>query len=160
MFKEERHLRVSKIKEGTVIDHIKAGSALHVLRILGITGKEGYIVSIVMNVPSKKLGKKDIVKIEKRELNPQEVNLIALIAPNATINIIRDYNVVKKVKVTLPTKIKGFPRCANPNCITNAGREPVKPEFTVISREPLRLRCVYCGRDTTMEDIIKQLSQG
>jgi len=110
----ESELRVQKIKDGTVIDHITQGNALNVLRILGITGKEGNIVSIVMNVPSRKLGKKDIVKIEGRELNPREVNMIALIAPKATINIIRDYQVIEKRKVKLPKVIKGIVKCINP----------------------------------------------
>ena len=92
---EEITLRVSKIKDGTVIDHITSGHALDVVKILGITGKSGNIVTIAMNVPSKRMGKKDIVKIEGRELKAEEVDKIALIAPNATINIIRDYKVVE-----------------------------------------------------------------
>ncbi|MEM2428402.1 MAG: aspartate carbamoyltransferase regulatory subunit, partial [Candidatus Bathyarchaeia archaeon] len=109
----EKELRVSKIEDGTVIDHITAGYALAVLRIIGLTGKEGNIISILMNVPSQKLGRKDIVKVENRELREDEVHKIALIAPNATINIIRNYEVVEKNKVKLPKIIKGVIKCAN-----------------------------------------------
>lgn len=155
----EEELLVRKIRSGTVIDHISAGNALNVLKILGIKGSEGYRVAIVMNVESKKLGLKDIVKVEGRELAPKEVNMIALIAPKATINIIRDYKVVKKVRVKLPKIINGIVKCSNPNCITNRPREYVKPRFKVVSEEPLILQCLYCERYTTKEDIVKQFKQ-
>jgi len=152
----EKELLVRKIENGTVIDHIPAGNALNVLKILGIQGSEGLRIAIVMNVESKKLGRKDIVKIENRELHPEEVNMIALIAPTATINIIRSYSVVKKVKVKLPETIENIVKCSNPNCITNQTREYAKPKFKVVSKEPLILQCVYCERFTFKEDIIKQ----
>ena len=159
MSAERPTLRVAKIREGTVIDHISAGNALVVLRILGITGREGFIVSVAMNVPSKKLGRKDIVKIEGRELSREEVDKIALIAPRATINIIRDYKVVRKHRVRLPKVIKNIVRCINPACITNE-REPVEPKFYVVSEEPLRLKCHYCGRIMEWPDILASLYEG
>ncbi len=149
-------LIVRKIKEGTVIDHIPAGRALAVLRILGITGREGFRVAVVMNADSKKLGKKDIVKIEGRELRGEEVDLIALIAPEATINIIRDFKVVEKRKAVLPEKVKGLIECINPTCITRKEREPVKPVFTVVSRFPVILRCDYCGTYISENEILRQ----
>jgi len=152
---EETILRVSKIKDGTVIDHITSGHALDVVKILGITGKSGNIVTIAMNVPSKRMGKKDIVKIEGRELKAEEVDKIALIAPNATINIIRDYKVVEKKRVQLPKVIKNIVRCANPACISNSN-EPVQPTFYVESQEPLYLKCHYCGYLMEREEILKQ----
>ena len=152
---EEVTLRVSKIKNGTVIDHITSGHALDVVKILGITGKSGNIVTIAMNVPSKRMGKKDIVKIEGRELKAEEVDKIALIAPNATINIIRDYKVVDKKRVQLPKVIKNIVRCANPACISNSN-EPVQPTFHVESEEPLYLKCHYCGYLMEREEILKQ----
>ncbi|MCD6384086.1 MAG: aspartate carbamoyltransferase regulatory subunit [Thermoplasmata archaeon] len=140
-----KELKITPIKDGTVIDHITAGSALKVLRILGITGEEGYTVSVAMNVTSKKESLKDVVKIEGRELKPEEINKISLIAPRATINIIRDYNVVKKYRVQIPDVLEGIAKCENPNCISNQ-REPIQPVLKVISRNPLRIKCVYCGR--------------
>ncbi|HDJ27368.1 MAG TPA: aspartate carbamoyltransferase regulatory subunit, partial [Aciduliprofundum sp.] len=95
-------LRVRRIREGTVIDHIPPGKALKVLSILGISGSEGTVVAVLMNVESRKLGKKDIVKLEGRFLTRDEVDEIALVAPTATINIIRDYEVAEKFSLTLP----------------------------------------------------------
>ena len=141
----DTELRVSKIKYGTVIDHITSGHALDVVRILGITGREEGPITIAINVPSKRLKRKDIVKIEGRELKPQEVHKIALIAPHASINIIRDYNVAEKFNVEVPDIVKGIVRCQNPGCITNQS-EPIEPEFVVESKKPLTLRCIYCGR--------------
>ncbi len=154
-YMEEVTLRVSKIRNGTVIDHITSGHALDVAKILGITGKSGNIVTIAMNVPSKRMGKKDIVKIEGRELKAEEVDKIALIAPNATINIIRDYKVVEKKRVQLPKVIKNIVRCANPACISNSN-EPVQPTFYVESQEPLYLKCHYCGYLMERDEILKQ----
>ncbi len=151
-------LRVRKIKNGTVIDHIPHGRSLIVLRILGITGEEDNIIALIMNVDSKKLGRKDIVKIENRELTESEVNLIALIAPTATINIVRDFMVVKKYKVELPDKIVGLLKCVNPTCITNSG-EVVESVFEVVSRNPIKLRCSYCWTYLTYEDIIRQMGE-
>ncbi|RLF52612.1 MAG: aspartate carbamoyltransferase regulatory subunit [Thermoplasmata archaeon] len=143
---KKKELKIPLIKEGTVIDHITAGNAVKVLHILGIPEKTlDSVVSVVMNVKSK-IGKKDIVKVENRELKPEEVNKIALIAPKATINIIRDYEVVKKFKVHLPDEIVGIVRCPNPNCISNA-REPIQSRFRVISRDPIRIKCCYCERE-------------
>ncbi len=139
--KEE--LRVRSIKNGTVIDHITAGNALNVLKILGIAGGTQAIVSVVMNVPSERsaTGRKDIVKIEDRELIPEEVDKIALIAPQATINIIRDYEVAQKNTVILPDVITSIVKCPNLNCISNSD-EPIYSKFKVL--DSFVLRCVYC----------------
>ena len=102
-------------------------------------------VSVLMHVPSKKAGWKDVVKVEDRELDPKEVDKIALISPKATINIIRDFNVAEKHKVRLRDVVRGKARCGNPNCITNLN-EPVEPEFNVESKNPPVLRCIYCDR--------------
>lgn len=148
-------MKVRKIKNGTVIDHITAGNALAVLRILGLSGREGNVLSVLVNVPSRTLQRKDIVKIEGRELSPREVDEIALIAPHATINIVRDYEVAKKDKVQLPRTVKEILRCPNPGCITNT-REPVKPTFYVEGQDPASLRCHYCGYMLEMEEVIRQ----
>lgn len=100
------------------------------------------------------MGWKDIVKVENMELSPRKVNAIALIAPTATISIIRDYKVREKRAVDLPGHIVGIVRCPNPNCITNRG-EPVESEFEVARRRPVVLRCVYCERQ--MDDFLAHL---
>jgi len=151
-----RELRVKKIENGTVIDHIAAGQALNVLKILGVTGSTDAVVSLVMNVSSSKMGSKDILKIENRELMPGEVDRIALIAPGAKINIVRDYCVVEKRSVDLPRVIQGILRCANPNCISNTS-EPVKSKFVVTeSHERPVFRCFYCEErlDNAIEHLI------
>jgi len=153
-----KELKVKKIRNGTVIDHIPHGKSLIVLKILGITGEEDNIIALAMNVDSKKLGRKDMVKIENRELTEEEVNLIALIAPTATINIIRDYKVVKKYRVQLPKKILNILKCPNVTCITNSG-EPIQPSFDVVSLTPLKLRCSYCWTYLTYSDVVRQLKE-
>jgi aspartate carbamoyltransferase regulatory subunit len=151
----ETELRVSKIKDGTVIDHITGGHALDVVKILGITGREKRVITIAINVPSKRFKAKDIVKVEGRELNPQEVSKIALLAPHASINIIRDYKVVEKQRVHLPKAIDDIIKCANPACISNSN-EPVVGRFYVNSDEPLRLKCHYCGYIMEKSEVLQQ----
>ncbi|MDS0298781.1 aspartate carbamoyltransferase regulatory subunit [Halogeometricum sp. S1BR25-6] len=136
-----KQLRVSKIRDGTVIDHLAAGQALNVLAILGIDGSGGEGVSIGMNVPSDRLARKDIVKVEGRELSQSEVDVLSVISPEATINIVRDYEVVEKKRVERPEEVTGVVSCPNRNCITNAD-EPVVSRFEVLSDG---LRCGYCG---------------
>jgi aspartate carbamoyltransferase regulatory subunit len=144
----EMELKVRPIRNGTVIDHIAGGQALNVLKILGISGTTEASVSVVMNVESKKEGKKDIVKVEDRELKEEEVNRIALIAPHATINIIRDYKVVEKRHVDLPDEIVGVVRCQNPSCISNT-KEPIESRMRVVAKNPVLLRCLYCEQPLT-----------
>ena len=151
----ETALYVSKIKDGTVIDHITSGYALDVAKILGINRLEKRVITIAINVPSKRFKRKDIVKIEGRELNPQEVHKIALLAPHATINIIRNYKVVGKQRVKLPEVIEDIVKCANPACISNSN-EPVQPRFYVEDEEPLLLKCHYCGFIMEKKDVLEQ----
>jgi aspartate carbamoyltransferase regulatory subunit len=152
----EIDLRVSKIRDGTVIDHIREGYALDVIKILGITGKEKRIITIAINVPSKRFGVKDIIKIEGRALNTQEVNRIALVAPHASINIVQNYKVVKKLEVRLPKTIEGIVKCINPCCISNS-IEPIAPKFFVKGEELLLLKCYYCGFILEQNDVLHQL---
>ncbi len=143
--------KVARIRNGTVIDHVEPGQALNVLKILGVNANNvGSTIIVAMHVFSKKSksGWKDIVKIEDRELDETTVNKIALISPNASIVIIRDYYVAEKYKVDIGKHVIGIARCSNPNCITNMG-EPVEPEFNVVSKNPPVLKCIYCERNLT-----------
>jgi aspartate carbamoyltransferase regulatory subunit len=140
-----KELKIPLIKNGTVIDHITPGNAVNVLHILGIPKTSSSVVSVAMNVKSK-IGKKDIVKVENRELLSSEVDKIALIAPKATINIIRDYEVVKKHRVKLPKEIIGIVKCSNPTCISNS-KEPVNSRFIVMNQDPPQIKCYYCERE-------------
>jgi len=148
-----KELKIPRIKDGTVIDHITAGNAIKVLHILGIPKTSSAVVSVAMNVKSM-MGKKDIVKVENRELNPSEVDKIALIAPRATINIIRDYEVAKKHRVKLGTEVIGLVKCSNPTCISNSN-EPVKSRFIIMNQDPIRIKCYYCEREP--EDISERI---
>ncbi|MFW5956413.1 MAG: aspartate carbamoyltransferase regulatory subunit [Halorhabdus sp.] len=147
----DEQLRVSKIRNGTVIDHITGGQAMHVLSILGIDGVDGDTLSIVMNTPSDRLGTKDIVKVEDRELSQAELDVLSLIAPEATVNIIRDFEVIEKHQVTRPEEVLDVLTCPNRNCITTAN-EPVASRFEVLEDG---VRCCYC--DTIVREDIADL---
>jgi aspartate carbamoyltransferase regulatory subunit len=148
-----KKFKITPIKNGTVIDHINPGYAVKVLRILKIPESTTSVVSVAMNVKSK-FGKKDIVKVENRELDTKEVNKIALIAPTATINIIRDFEVAEKHRVKLPDEIIGIVKCSNPTCISNA-KEPVKSRFILVRDDPPSIKCYYCERES--EDISERI---
>ncbi|MBR2255110.1 MAG: aspartate carbamoyltransferase regulatory subunit [Candidatus Methanomethylophilaceae archaeon] len=145
-----KEVKLAPIRNGTVIDHIASGQALNVMKILGVNENNiDSSISIGIHVSSgKAMEWKDVVKIEDRELDSKTVDKIALIAPDATISIIRDFYVAEKFQVKLDDRVIGLARCSNPNCITNRG-EPVDPEFCVIGRHPPVLRCCYCDRILT-----------
>ena len=148
-------VKVKRIKNGTVIDHITGGQALNVLQIIGVTKEyPKAVLTVAMNVPSKKMGIKDIVKVEGRELKADEVDKISLISPESSINIIRDYEVREKKNVSLPKTLEGVLVCDNPNCITNF--EKTKTRFAVEEKSPIKLRCSYCERTMSEKEIIKQ----
>ena len=138
---------IAPIRNGTVIDHITAGQALNVLKILNVNENTiNSTISVGMHVTSQKNnGFKDIIKIEDRELDKNALDKIALISPNARISIIRDFVVAEKHNVHIEDHIYGIAKCSNPHCITNMG-EPIQTEFVVLSRDPVSLRCAYCDR--------------
>ncbi len=154
----KKELKVSRIKNGTVIDHIPAGRAMDVLRILKITGKEGFMVLIAMNVYSRKLkGKKDIIKIEGKFLSDKETAAISLVAPSATINIIKNGEVVEKKGVKAPQVVEGILKCPNPTCISRDEKESVKSKFLKVRESPLTYKCAYCNTRIEEKDIPKYL---
>ena len=143
-------LQVSAIDSGTVIDHIESSQTLNVAEILKVPQEKG-VVLVGTNLDSKALGKKGIIKVSGRDLTQQDVNKIALIAPDATVNIIKDYEVVKKFSVRIPDVIEGIVKCFNPNCVTNHQGLPTK--FHVVERKPLKLRCHHCERTLGSKDV-------
>lgn len=149
-------LKITPIKNGTVIDHISDGLALEVLRIIGVRELDREsTVSIALHVRSGKIGWKDIVKVENMELSPRKLNAIALVTPSATIAIIREYQVREKRAVDLPEQVQGIVRCPNPTCVSNQG-EPVESSFRVLRRRPLLLKCEYCERQ--LSDVLRHLA--
>jgi len=157
--KKNETIRIVKITDGTVIDHISAGHALEVLEILGISGKEGSVVTLAMNISSSKVGRKDIVKLEKRVLEQSELAKIALVAPDATINIIQEGVVVKKTRVELPDSITNVIVCPNKRCVTNKEREPIHAKYQVVSKRPTVLKCQYCWTLIEEAEIVAQFME-
>ncbi|MGC8645657.1 MAG: aspartate carbamoyltransferase regulatory subunit [Thermoplasmata archaeon] len=149
---KERMLKVEKIRKGTVIDHIPVGRSLKVLKILRISSDPGVTVSIAIHVKSKKMGLKDVVKIEDRILDSSELNKIALVAEGATISIVEEYEVVKKFRVNVPDIITGIVKCSNARCVTNS-EQSVVPSFTLVSKSPLTIRCHYCESEMEGDEI-------
>ncbi len=142
-------MKVDAIRNGTVIDHIPAGRVQKVLATLNPRSSD--VVMMGMNFSSKAMKKKDIIKIEGRELTQNEVNSIALIAPRAQVSIIRDFKVAQKSKVEIPERIEGLVSCPNPKCITNA--EPMLTKFKLESAEERELACEYCERVFTADEL-------
>jgi len=142
---EQSELMVRRIKEGTVIDHIDEGKGLQVLGALRIDGADGELITIALNMPSGKFKKKDIIKIENKFLKDDDTNKLAVIAPKATINMIKDYKLVEKRRVALPNEIDRIFRCSNPDCITNS-TERIESIMDVIDKEGRVLKCRYCAR--------------
>jgi len=142
---EQSELMVRRIKEGTVIDHIDEGKGLQVLDALRIDGKDGSLITIALNVPSGKFKKKDIIKVENKFLKDDDTNKLAVIVPNATINIIKNYKLVEKRRVALPNEVDRIFRCSNPDCITNS-TEHIESIMDVMDKEGRVLKCRYCSR--------------
>ncbi len=150
MKKEPKQLSVSAIQNGTVIDHIPAKHLFKVIQILGLD-KIDHQITFGTNLESKKLGKKAIIKISEKFFADDDINRIALVAPDAKLNIIRDYEVVEKKVVEVPDMITGIARCMNPKCITNF--EPVTTRFRVVSKKNVTLKCHYCEKITNQENM-------
>ncbi|MGI0004081.1 MAG: aspartate carbamoyltransferase regulatory subunit [Candidatus Nitrosotenuis sp.] len=142
---QESNLIVRRIRDGTVIDHVESGKGLKVLEALGIDGKDGNVITIALNVPSGKFSKKDIIKVENKYLLDYDTNKLAMISPTATINIIKDYKLTEKRRVSLPSKIEKIFRCSNPDCITNS-KEDIDSVMDVVDKTGRVLRCKYCTR--------------
>ena len=145
-------LSVAAIKHGTVIDHITAGYALRIIRLLDLAANKSQ-VTVGLNLPSKQLRYKDIIKVEGHELTPEEVNQIAVFSPKATINIIHDFKVKKKFTVHIPEVIEYIIICPNTRCVTN--HERMKTRFWVTSTSQMvQLRCAYCSKQFSEDDIV------
>ena len=148
--KEVKQMSVSAIQNVTVIDHVPAKNLFKVISILGLDKIENQI-TFGTNLESQKLGRKAIIKISGMFFADEDINRIALVAPDAKLNIIRDYEVVEKKVVVVPDTIVGIARCMNPKCITNF--EPVTTRFKVISKKNVSLKCHYCEKITNQENM-------
>ena len=149
--KEKKELAVAALQNGTVIDHSPTASLFKVVNLLGLANLNDVSVTIGNNLDSPRLGKKGIIKVADLVFPEATLNRIAVIAPNAVVNIIRDYEVVEKFNVTLPDELFDIVKCNNPKCITN--NEPMRTHFHVIDREHTTLRCHFCERPVAQHDI-------
>ncbi|MBL1375900.1 aspartate carbamoyltransferase regulatory subunit [Zobellella iuensis] len=137
-------LQVEAIHNGTVIDHIPAGQGIKILQLFGLVQTQEKI-TVGLNLPSKALGAKDIIKVENTRLSATQANQLALFAPQATVNLIEDFEVVEKLQLHLPEKVEGVFSCPNSNCISH--NEPVTSKFRVRAVDgQVRFRCRYCEK--------------
>ena len=131
-------MEINSIANGIVIDHIRAGSGMKVLEYLHVDLRQG-MVAFIMNAPSLKLGRKDIIKIEN--YTDFDLKVLGLIEHNATVNVIEDHVIVKKIKLNLPERVTNVLRCKNPRCVTSA--EAVPHIFHRVEQSEM-YRCEYC----------------
>jgi len=146
--KDIKQLSVNAIHNGTVIDHIPAQNLFKVITILGLD-KINSKITFGTNLESKRMGRKAIIKIEDKFFQKEEINRIAMVAPLAKLNIIREYAVVDKMLVEVPDEISGIVKCMNPKCVTN--NEKVTPRFRVSDKKNVSLKCHYCEKITDQE---------
>ncbi len=145
-----KELKVSAIENGTVIDHIPSKNVFQVIKILNLSEYQDQLL-IATNLDSRKMGKKGIIKVSNKFFKSDEINKIALVAPTATLIIIRNFAIVEKAQVEVPDYAENIVRCFNPNCITN--NEEIITKFTVIDKKELKLRCHYCEKITARNNI-------
>ena len=147
----QKHLKVSAIKDGTVIDHIPTKALFKVIKILNLENCS-QMVTFGNNLDSKAMGTKAIIKIANRYFADEELNKIALVAPHAKLNIIRNYEVIEKKVVEIPKEIKGIVRCFNPKCFSNG--EQVTTRLEILSVKPIAMKCYYCEKITNENEMM------
>jgi len=149
--KEKETRTISQIENGTVIDHLNPHVVFQVVRILEIDDDIEETVTVGTNLRSKAHGKKGIIKISNRVLTQDDVDKLSVISPNATVSIIENYEVVKKIKVSFPQEVKSILACPNPNCVTNV--EEIDTRFKLVEESPILLFCTYCERYVQEDEI-------
>ncbi|NOZ45389.1 MAG: aspartate carbamoyltransferase regulatory subunit [Chlorobi bacterium] len=146
--KDSKKLNVSAIKDGTVIDHIPAENLFKVLSILDLKSLKSKM-TFGTNMESNKLGLKAIIKVSDKYFEDDEINKIALVAPEAKLNIINNYKVIEKKVVEIPNEVVGIVKCVNPKCITN--NDEIVTRFNVVEKSKVALKCHYCEKITDQE---------
>ena len=151
MSEKRKELQVAALCNGTAIDHIPSDQLFKVVSLLNLDNL-AHPITIGNNLESKKMGTKGIIKISDKFFEESEINRIALIAPNVVLNIIKDYRVIEKKRVSLPHIIKGIVKCNNPKCITH--NEPMETRFEVLDNTQVVLNCHYCDIKIQKDEII------
>lgn len=147
----KKELLVTAIENGTVIDHIPADKTYQVVNLLHLQDLDTP-VTIGYNLPSKKIGRKGIIKITDRFFSDEEISRLSVVAPKIVLNIIKDYEVVEKKTVETPDELRGIVKCNNPKCITN--NEPMQTIFNVIDKDKGILKCHYCDKEQHIDDVL------
>ena len=156
----DRSLLVRKIEDGIVIDHVPAGLGYHILALIGLSKNHRFV--LISNVESRKLKLKDIIKVECWFPEKRELEIIGIVAPSATVNIIKKWEVVDKFQLSPPESIEGLVKCPNPKCITNDEQESMfmKSVFKRIDgRAKVAYSCHYCDIILEKEDMLPLLKK-
>ena len=147
---KRQELQVAALQNGTVIDHIPSSKIFEVINLLHLE-KVSTSVTIGINLKSKKMGQKSILKIADRFFTDEELNQLSVVTPNVSLAIIRDFEVVEKKQVKMPEELIGIIKCDNHKCITN--NEPMRTHFHVLDKENGILQCRYCNREVTLNNV-------
>jgi aspartate carbamoyltransferase regulatory subunit len=139
---------VRALKNGTVIDHIPSDKLFAVVSLLHLDKLKNRII-IGFNLNSEKIGKKSIIKVSDKYFSSEELNQLSVLAPNVTLNIIKEYEIIEKYKVEMPDELNGIIKCANPKCITN--NEPMTTRFKIIDKQKGIIRCLYCEKNQIID---------
>ena len=146
----KKEMLVSAIENGTVIDHIPAEKTYEVVDLLGLRELDTPI-TIGYNLPSKKIGRKGIIKVTDKFFSNEEISRLSVVAPKIVLNVIKDYEVVEKKTVETPDELHGIVKCNNPKCITN--NEPMQTYFNVVDKEHGVLKCHYCDKEQDIANV-------
>ncbi|MFZ4401284.1 MAG: aspartate carbamoyltransferase regulatory subunit [Bacteroidales bacterium] len=144
-------LIVSALENGTVIDHIPSKNVFQVIKILNLDSFDNQIL-FGTNLDSRRYGKKGIIKVKNKYFEKEEINKIAIVAPSATLIVIKDFEIIEKKAVEVPAIVDKFIKCINPNCVTN--HENIPTRFDVIDKDAMKLQCHYCEKTTSKENFI------
>lgn len=147
---KNKEMQVAAIENGTVIDHIPAEKTYQVAQLLNLK-EMSTPVTIGYNLPSKKIGKKGIIKVADKFFTDEEINRLSVVAPKIVLSVIRDYEVVEKKTVETPDELRGIVKCNNPKCITN--NEPMATVFNVVDKEKGILKCHYCDKEQDIDEV-------
>ena len=139
---------VRALKNGTVIDHIPSDKLFAVVSLLHLDKLKNRII-IGFNLNSEKIGKKSIIKVSDKYFSSEELNQLSVLAPNVTLNIIKEYEIIEKYKVEMPDELNGIIKCAIPKCITN--NEPMTTRFKIIDKQKGIIRCLYCEKNQIID---------
>lgn len=152
---KDTKMQVEAICNGYVIDHIPAGQGVKILRLFNLTDTNQR-VTVGFNLPANKGTSKDLIKVENTQISKSQANQLALLAPNATVNEIQDFDVINKHKLSLPDEVENVFPCPNSNCITHG--EPVNSLFKIRKvKEQIALKCKYCEKTFTKELVTAQV---